>query len=300
LLLVVLAVAAVVCIRRYLPVRPRPALPETPEVTEREKVEPAVTRDAVSTPRSRPEPGGDWGGVLVRAREMEARDDLVTARATYLKVLEECADPQVRRAAEQRLGIVNVELVFSPRAMPEKELYVVQRGDSLAKIAKRFGTTVGLIQKSNHLVNPNLIKAGDRLRVFKGVFRIEVSTTRNDLVLVMNDALFKRYRVGTGKFGKTPVGEFTVNDKIEKPVWWRRDGKEVPFGDPENILGTHWMSLRAAKGTTLVGSGYGIHGTWEESTIGKAESAGCIRLKNSDVEEIFTLVPYGTRVTILD
>jgi lipoprotein-anchoring transpeptidase ErfK/SrfK len=44
--------------------------------------------------------------------------------------------------------------------------------------------------------------------------------------------------------------------------------------------------------------GYGIHGTWDKDSIGKAESAGCIRLRNEDVEELFLLVPVGTPVRI--
>jgi len=46
--------------------------------------------------------------------------------------------------------------------------------------------------------------------------------------------------------------------------------------------------------------GYGIHGTWEPETIGKAASAGCIRLLNSEIEELFNLVPLGTEVTIAE
>jgi lipoprotein-anchoring transpeptidase ErfK/SrfK len=57
------------------------------------------------------------------------------------------------------------------------------------------------------------------------------------------------------------------------------------------------MTLRATGSTPDV-RGYGIHGTWDESTIGKSESAGCIRMKNRDVEELYVLLPPGTPVTI--
>ena len=73
----------------------------------------------------------------------------------------------------------------------------------------------------------------------------------------------------------------------------------VPFGDKENILGTRWMSLTAT-GETPPARGYGIHGTWEPATLGKQSSAGCIRMRNSDVEELFMLVPEGTPVTIVE
>jgi lipoprotein-anchoring transpeptidase ErfK/SrfK len=149
------------------------------------------------------------------------------------------------------------------------------------------------------LMNPDLIRAGDLLKIFTGKFAVAVSKSRNDLVLYMNGQFFKRYPVGTGQYGKTPTGTFKITERIKEPVWWRPDGKEIPYGDPQNILGTRWMTLRATGETPDV-KGYGIHGTWDESSIGKAESAGCVRMKNGDVEELFALVPVGTTVTITD
>ena len=127
-------------------------------------------------------------------------------------------------------------------------------------------------------------------RILKGQFSIEVSKETNEMVVRLNDRFFKRYLVGTGKFQKTPEGQFKITDKIAQPTWWREDGKAVPYGDPENVLGTHWMSINV--------KGYGIHGTWEPETIGKQESAGCIRMLNDEVEELYTFVPIGTPVTI--
>lgn len=66
----------------------------------------------------------------------------------------------------------------------------------------------------------------------------------------------------------------------------------VPFGDPKNILGSRWMGISHP--------GYGIHGTTEPGSIGKNVTAGCVRLKNEDVEELYSIVPEGTEVVIVD
>jgi lipoprotein-anchoring transpeptidase ErfK/SrfK len=231
------------------------------------------------------------------ASQMADQGDLAAARVKYLELLQHLGPGAERDTVEAAVAPINVELVMTPRMMPEKVAYIVQAGDSCERIARQFGTTVELICKSNMLKNANLIKAGDRLRILKGTFEIVVNKTRNDLVLTFNDSFFKRYTVGTGKFGKTPVGEFVVRDKIPEPVWWRPDGREIPYGDPENILGTRWMALRAVGDTPDV-RGYGIHGTWDETSIGMAESAGCVRMRNAEVEELFAMVPLGTRVVI--
>lgn len=243
-------------------------------------------------------PPADTAEILAQARAMEADGALVEARAAYYRALAMARrSAKVRREVQPTLGRINTTLLLSPRKMPEKEAYIVKSGDSLQVIARRYGTTVELIQKSNRIMDPNRIKSGDVLRIFTGSFRIEVSKSRNDLLLYMNDRFFKRYRVSTGKYGKTPVGTFKIRDKTVEPTWWRPDGKEVPFGDKENILGTRWMSIRATDDTPDA-RGYGIHGTWDNSSIGKSASAGCVRMINADVEELFAMVPSGTPVVI--
>lgn len=229
---------------------------------------------------------------------LASNKSLEDARQKGYALLSQTNDPALTASLETLLGQLNIELILSQAPMPEKEEYVVKAGDSLERIARKFKTTVDLIKKNNALQRP-VLHPGDRLRVFQGTFTIDVSKSRNDLVLKVNDRFFKRYRVGTGKFGTTPVGTFVIADKIEQPPWWRPDGKMVPFGDKENVLGTRWMSIQATGATSAV-RGYGLHGTWEPETIGHQASAGCIRLVNNEVEELFLLIPTGTCVTIVE
>lgn len=44
--------------------------------------------------------------------------------------------------------------------------------------------------------------------------------------------------------------------------------------------------------------GYGIHGTNVQSSVGKAASHGCFRMRKEDVEELYTLVQVGDNVTV--
>ncbi len=270
----------------------RPAVTTPPDAAASPAAASSAPAEAPGTPSS--DPGA---ALLSAARQFKNDDKYVDAREKAYEVLNLSSNEAARAAAEQLLGEVNVALVLSPRQMPEKVDYAVQPGDALVLLARKFGTTIDTIQIGNKLTSAN-IRAGDRLRIFNGKFTIKASKSRNDLVLSMNDRFFKRYPVGTGQYGKTPTGELVIKDKIPNPPWWRSDGKQIPFGDTNNVLGTRWMSLKYADDTPL--SGYGIHGTWEPETIGKQASAGCIRLLNADVEELFSLVPEGTPVTITE
>ncbi len=239
----------------------------------------------------------DISALMEEAERLRAADQLQPARELYQQALALATDADMRARIEQPLGEIHIALLFSPRPMPEKEEYVIQRGDQLRLIARRFGTTIELIQRGNNITNPNRIRIGDRLRVFQGDFEIVANKTRRDMVVYLNGEFFKRYRVGTGEFGKTPVGTFVIRDKIKEPSWWPPDGREVPFGHPDNVLGTRWLAIEATGETPRV-RGYGIHGTWEPESIGHEESAGCIRMLNDEVEELYVFIPSGTPMRI--
>ena len=189
------------------------------------------------------------------------------------------------------LGAIDTKILFTAASAPEKIDYTIAAGDTLGKLAQKFGTTIDLIKKSNNLAR-DVIRVGDRLRIYQGHFALTVSKATNELRLTDNGKFFKRYHVGTGEYSKTPVGDFKITTRLANPPWWRPDGKTIPFGDPENILGTHWLGLNVP--------GYGIHGTWDTNSIGKQATAGCIRLLNDDVAELYTILPVGTSVAIHD
>jgi len=94
---------------------------------------------------------------------------------------------------------VNMALFFSAAPAEEKTNHVIRAGDSLEAIAKRHGTTVELLKKSNGIAVPSRIRQGDIVRVLTGRFRIEVRRSRMELVVYLNDRFFKRYTVGIGR-----------------------------------------------------------------------------------------------------
>jgi lipoprotein-anchoring transpeptidase ErfK/SrfK len=102
-----------------------------------------------------------------------------------------------------------------------------------------------------------------------------------------------------GRQGRTPSGTFKIAGKTLEPEWYY-NGKTIPYGDKRNVLGTRWMALKPIKGTDPNLRGYGIHGTWMPETVGTQCSNGCIRMRNKEVEELFSILPYGTEIVIKD
>jgi lipoprotein-anchoring transpeptidase ErfK/SrfK len=109
------------------------------------------------------------------------------------------------------------------------------------------------------------------------------------LTLVEDGSVRRIYPTAVGKPGTpTPVGQFTIANRIVNPTWYGRKDP-VPPG-PRNPLGSRWLGLSRPH--------YGIHGTNAPASIGKAASGGCIRMHKEHVEELYTLVSVGDVVEL--
>ncbi len=210
------------------------------------------------------------------------------ARENYEKLINSFPGSAIAVPAKDELGKLNIYLIHSPAITVHDIPYEVRPGDTLERIARQHNTTVELIIKANDLPGA-MIPVGKRLKLTPSNFEIFVDADENVMTLTLNERFFKRYPVGTGEYGKTPLGEFKIINKMVHPVWYSEDGI-YPYGHPKNILGTRWLGLDRR--------GYGLHGTAEPESIGKHETAGCVRMLNEDVEELFDLVIVGTLVTI--
>jgi len=141
---------------------------------------------------------------------------------------------------------------------------------------------------------------------------IVVDPANHFLYLVQKGGEAMQYGVGVGKEGYGWSGMASVHNKQEWPDWYptpeilERKPEIRPYmvqlqsgygmqGGPQNPLGARALYLWQGKVDTL----YRIHGTNEPDTIGHDVSAGCIRMINADVIDLYDRTPVGTKVLVL-
>lgn len=238
--------------------------------------------------------------LLGQAAAREAEDDLVGARQLYRRLLILKDAEEIRPFVERKIGEVNITLLFSNRPAPEKAQHRIASGDLVSKLAKRYGCTQDYLLKANGIDKPELLRIGREIWVLaKPVFELTVFKKGGTAVLTLNGQFFKRYPIGVGKSGESPNGVYAVQSRVRKPVYRSREHGEVPFGNPRNILGSAWIGL-AATGETPDAVGFGLHGTWNESSLGRPSDEGRIRFRNADIEELATLLPGGSVVNVTE
>jgi lipoprotein-anchoring transpeptidase ErfK/SrfK len=239
---------------------------------------------------SRGSSSGPLSAMVSQAKELEKNAKLQEAKEIYQKLIGEATNPRDIATLEKKVEEINIKLLFSPMITPNSTLYEIKPGDSMEKISKEFKTTVDLIAKSNNLSNDRIIP-GNKIKVITVPFSIVVDKSQNMLILKSGEEVVKTYIVSTGANNSTPGGTFRIINKLKEPTWFKA-GAVVAAGSPENILGSRWMGINV--------SGYGIHGTVDPKNLGNQVTKGCVRMANTDVEELYMIVPVGTEVTIVD
>jgi lipoprotein-anchoring transpeptidase ErfK/SrfK len=217
--------------------------------------------------------------------------DLLNARNAYQKIMDNFPGSVNIQKIQSALEDTNIRIMESSIPTPDSISYEVQKGDTLSGIAKKFSTTQELIMKSNNLKNAEIVPLGRKLKIHNEKMSIVVDKSMNILTLKSQDKIAKTYKVATGINNCTPVGSFNIINKIVDPPWYTA-GSVIPPDSPKNILGSRWLGLSV--------KGYGIHGTTEPESLGNQVTSGCIRMKNSEVEELYSLVPQGSEVVIVD
>ena len=162
-------------------------------------------------------------------------------------------------------------------------LHIVKKGETLGQIARDFRIPLAQLLAANPTIrNPDMLYIGQPILIpgypnpITLPYHIDISIGNRTLSLYRDGVLQKTYPIAVGRMlNETPVGNYIILNKAPNP------------GGP---FGTMWMSLSKEH--------YGIHGTNDPSSIGKAVSHGCVRMQNQDVEELARTIPIGTSVRI--
>ena len=245
------------------------------------------------------------GALVDRAlpRGDDAVDDLVRARRLASAVYDHdgASDAELDKAAAL-VDRVHGRVLFGSNAPDELVLrHVVERGENLWTLTRKtwraagIDVGTGLVLHVNGLANAGAIPRGKVLRVPREPVTLLVRKGRRELTVRLGEAPLARFPVGIGADGSTPSGRFVIRTKIQEPDWYY-GGRMLPYGDPENVIGSRWMGFEG----DAKAQGIGIHGTNDESTVGQAMSMGCIRMRKDDVETLFEWVTRGTAVEVRD
>ncbi|EPN9640736.1 L,D-transpeptidase LdtC [Cronobacter sakazakii] len=194
---------------------------------------------------------------------------------------------------------------------------VADDGGSLEAIAKRYNVGFLALLQANPGVDPYVPRAGSVLTIPRQMLlpdapREGILINLAELRLYYfapGENTVTVYPIGIGQLDGdtlTPTMQTTVSQKRANPTWtptanirarYKAQGIDLPAvmpAGPDNPMGHHAIRLAAYGGVYL------LHGTNADFGIGMRVSSGCIRLRDDDIKHLFSAVPVGTRVNIIN
>ncbi|MEO0063575.1 MAG: hypothetical protein RLZZ08_2135 [Pseudomonadota bacterium] len=198
------------------------------------------------------------------------------------------------------------------------------------RLAERFHTTIDALRALNGVPVGSIFSAGQRInvpnigadRIVPGAVKdaawiatmasLGVGSSQPKIARIVVDKsegwlkgydkagkLVAMFTVTTGsRHDPLPLGEWGINGvarntpfAFDPDLFWdvpdNQADQQLPPG-PNGPVGVVWIDLTKPH--------YGIHGTAEPQTIGRAQSHGCVRLTNWDVARLAQMVSGSTKV----
>jgi lipoprotein-anchoring transpeptidase ErfK/SrfK len=206
---------------------------------------------------------------------------------------------------------INQTLIFGRQRFaddPYGGTYVVQPGDSLARIAMAHDCTWEMIGRING-IDAKHLRSGATIKIVEGPFFAVVDKHKFTMDLYLGGLPGEKscvyvttYMVGLGKDNSTPVGTWMIepHHKLKHPTYYSPRGEGVfAADDPKNPLGGYWIGLTGTEGQAVGKMSYGIHGTIDPDSIGKQSSMGCIRLHADDIAMVYDMLVEGKSMVVL-
>ncbi len=271
---------------------------EAPRNAPEPNIEPAMVETAMPVVPVQGTASPKVSAMILQAADLSNTGRVVEARGTLNEALALTMTPQQRAYIRNQLSRLSQEWLFTRGVFPEDKLctaYKVQPGDLLTSIAARHKVPYELLMDINGIKRPELLKAGETIKVVNGPFHVRIYRSTYTLDVYLQNTLVRSFNVGLGKPGhETPTGLWVVKNRMIKPRWTDPDtGRVYEPTDPDYPLGSRWIGLEGKKGDALGRDGFAIHGTNKPEEIGTNTSRGCIRLHNGDAVTVYNMLKEG-------
>lgn len=234
--------------------------------------------------------------IIDRNPHLTTPDWIYSGTQILLPQAEQPAEPQEEAAEEPVIDQPSDDI---------SEVYIVQLGDTLAKIAKRYGRSVGdLIVANPQIKNPSIIYVGNEVLIpsqaqldaaleeqqaeivnqvaHDGERWIDVDLAAQTVRAYDGTELVREFLASTGRSNTpTVTGEYRIwtkllYDDMRGPGYFLKD---VPY-------------------VMYFYKGYGLHGTYWHSNFGTPMSHGCVNLSTDDAAWLYEFASVGTIVHV--
>jgi hypothetical protein len=233
--------------------------------------------------------------LLDKVNVAEQGNNLLEARQYLLRLLRMDEANELRPFIERKLGAVHVLLYLTNRPAPGKTIHTLAACEKIGKIASLYGCPLEYLLYINAIQKPEALQIGKKLMVLQNpTFELLISKRDSTAVLLFNHGFFKRYTLLLNEGTPPPKGSYRVRSRGRRTVGADEKWTGVADDKPRYERDICWVTL-AMEEKTMPG-GITLQGTRNAQT----KQAANVRFQNTDIEELYLLLPSNTSVIITD
>lgn len=197
--------------------------------------------------------------------------------------------PSETNEVNSLLGQLAGSVIYSTEHRLEPP-YMVQAGERLETIAKKYEVPWQLLAKINGITSADQLQPGQQLKVIRGPFSALIDMSQRKMTLMLDRRYAGQFTLNLDPSVSVEEGHWEVNQKLLTPA-----NVSLPTGGPttpteERSLMLSSSSGAAAQVAILRGS---------VATASQADPAGrVLRLNPKDAEDIFDILSLGSKVVI--
>jgi LysM repeat protein len=223
---------------------------------------------------------------------LQARDALYAFIEQY---------PQSSKGGEARdmLGEINTEIYLTPFPSPDKEVYIVKKGETIDRVAKHLKTTGEMILRANNLRITSkgiILQIGQKLTVPVLDLSIVINRKQDKVIILNKGRFFKWYPIlgwppalaKKAATGKPAPPQPKLAGKVTERMAWVKGGR-VTFTDLTYPESTHWIQINIPHCT--------LHSVADEKGENRPPGGGIV-LSPKALEELAALMNKGDPVTL--
>jgi lipoprotein-anchoring transpeptidase ErfK/SrfK len=237
-----------------------------------------------------------WRGVTGEKLNVKIQPEVTYSDAAIVRLLD-----KVRTAVNRPAMNATIKYTLNgPQATPSHQGLAVD-ASTLHKAIKAALVSPQAKRRFSATTDHVAPKVSTEQIVAQNATTLVVNREQFKLIVYKDLRPVKSYSVAIGAVGRdTPAGLYHIQNKAVNPAWTEPNsdwvapadrGKVIPGGTAENPLKARWLGIF---------DGAGIHGVdpSEYGTIGHQASHGCVRMRISDVEDLYPRVPVGAPIFI--
>jgi LysM repeat protein len=233
--------------------------------------------------------------LIDKANLAEQGNNLLEARQLLIRLLRMEEANELRPFIERKLGSTHAALYLSARPAPGKTIHSIASGEKLGQLASRYGCPLEYILYVNNILKPESLQIGKKITVLQNpTFELLISKRESTAVLLFNHGFFKRYTLLLAEGAPPPKGQYRVKSRGRRTFGEDEKWTGVADDKPRYERDICWITLAIEQGS--IPGGVSLQGTRNA----QAKLGANIRFRNTDIEELYLLLPSNASIVVTD